>query len=388
MFPQRHPETGVAGRRAKESLFTLLISTILLALALNGLFQHLWDMRTSDLGWWVGLGLFIAFITLLGFLSIRWDDRRIGQAETTIELLLPYVLSGREKADLAQRRSYPATTEARKAWKAAFSQGLALTGREGAFTNRILPEHMALVRYVLTVYLARFGQLSRPEQAVHGWLRVELLLKELEWESLPMSVRDVPFAKAAHEARPESLWLPQGTTVETFDKGSLLLRLIWRPTHRRCPKRWLCWLLGAGRWPPGGEVRVRWLGPLSEVSRHDKRYEHLTARARRPSPEGKAQVVVTRLVVEVESRWNILEEVERFRDWGVNLGLYWQRQMDYWTWRAYRLERLVDDLDWKIGWIEKAETSSIASRLAAIEKRLIEREAPQIPASISPTDGI
>ncbi len=382
MLPRRHPETGVAGRRARESLFALLVGAVLLGLAVDGLVQHLWDMRTGDRGWWISLGLLGASIPLLAFISIRWDDRRVGQAETSVELLLPYTLSREGRVHLGQRRSYPVTTQARAAWASMFPQGLELTGTKAAFVQRILPEHMDLVRYLLTIYSARFGQLSRPKEVVHDWLRIELPLEKVPWGSLPPPLREVPFAEAAREARPQSLWLPKGTMLEAFDQGPLLVQLRWRPTSWR----WVYRLLGPRRWLPGGEVQVRWLGPLSEVPRRDKRYEHMTARlGDRPSGV-EAHVVVTRLVVTTQTRWNILEEVARFRDWSLNLGLHWQRQMDYWTWRAYHLERVVDDLEWKIGWMRKGETSSIVDRLEAMEKRLADLEARGALGS-TPADG-
>ena len=377
MLPRRHPETEVGGEHARESLFRLLVGTIFLALLINRLLHHVSSAQIYDWSWWVLLLFWVSAMFIVVLFNIRRDDRRIGQAKTEIELLLPYVLFGHGRVRLGQRKSYSVTSKARSAWTAAFPEGLLITGREGDFTRRILPEHLALVRYLLVFYLAEFGRLSRPKQVVHGWLRVGLPMEQVSWESLSPAVREVLLVAPANKARPQALWLPLRTTIEAYDKGPLLLRLRWYPVHRR----WLHGLLKLTRWPPGGEVRVRWWGQLSEVPLNKKQYEHLTARLDNLSPGMEPHVVVTRMVVEVTTRWNVLEEVARFRDWALNLCLHWQREMDYRSWRDYYLERVVDDLDWKIGWMKKGETPSIADRLSEIEKRLAVLEAKCKPRS-------
>ncbi|HHN93439.1 MAG TPA: hypothetical protein ENK17_01600 [Anaerolineae bacterium] len=369
-----HPETGETGRRARATLIELLAGTVLLSVILDALVNILPVPSFASPGWWACLGVIIIAGAMVAYLLVVWDDRRIGRHETRIEIVLPYVLAGQEaRAKIGKRSSYPVTKLASEAWWAAFKdrQGLPTAGRDGPFTRRILPEHMELVRYLLLAYLAQFGKRQEPGRAVHGWLRLEMWTYKVPWSELPPLLRDNCCAIARDAANPQAISLPEGTTIQGFDEGEVLLRLRWEPPRHR----WLGRLLGLGRRPPGAQVTVRWLGPLSEVRKHDKRYEHVTDRLPDRPPSAQVHVVATRLVVSVESRWNFLGSVDRFCDWGINLARYWQEQMDYWTWYEGYLRRQIDYLDWKIGWIARDEEPSLAERLQRIDERLARLES-------------
>ena len=367
-----HPETGETGRRARATLVELLLGAVLLSAALDVALSTLPSPRPWSAGWWAMLTGAVVGGAALAYCLILWDDRRVGHHETRLEIVLPYVLTGPDRrAGIGARSSYPVMEQAGEAWRAAFPQGLPTAERDGSFSRRILPEHLGLVRYLLTASLARFGRRQKPGVAAHGWLRLQMPLRKTAWEALPPLLRDSRYAQARGQATPRVLWLPEGAELEGFDRGETLLRLRWEPPRHR----WLGRLLGLGRRPPGAQVVVRWLGPLSEVRRYDKRYEHAVARLGDLPPGAEVHVVATRLVVSVESRWNFVEAVSRFCDWGINLAHYWQERMDYWTWYEHYLERQVDYLDWKIGWIARGEEPSLAERLRRIDERLARLEA-------------
>ena len=369
-----HPETGETGRRARTSLVELLLGAVVLSVLLNVVSNAFQFPQLGSPGWWVMLVVVGIFVLVTAYLLVVWDDRRIGHHETRIEIVLPYIVMGKkEQATLGERRSYPVTSLASEAWRAAFPQGLPTAERKGSFTRRILPEHMDLVRYLLVTYLTRFGKLQKPGVAAHGWLRLRMPLREVKWSDLPPLLSESQYAKKRGNANPQALFLPTGTDIEGFDKGEVLLRLRWEPPGYR----WLGCLLGLCLRPPGAEVTVRWLGPLSEVRSYDKRYEHVTARlhSHDSSPSDEVHVVATRLVVSVESRWNVLERVSRFCDWGINLAHHWQEEMDYWTWYEAYLKRQLDYLDWKIGWIDREKGPSLAERLRRLDDRLARLEA-------------
>ncbi len=366
-----HPETGETGRQARAALVELLVGTVLLSVILDALVNILPVPAFASPAWWAWLSLTIIAGGVVAYFLILRDDRRIVHPETRIEIVLPYVLTGQEaRATLGGRSSYPATKLAREAWRAAFPQGLPTAERDGPFTLRILPEHMDLVRYLLLISLTRFGRQHRPGVAVHGWLRLQMPLRNVAWSALPPLLRDNRYALARGKANPRTMFLPEGTTIQGFDEGEVLLRLRWEP-----PRRWPGRLLGLGVYPPGAQVTVHWLGPLSEVRSYDKRYEHATSRLPDLRSSARVHVVATRLIVSIESRWNFLESVSRFCDWGLNLARYWQEQMDYWTWYEGYLRRQMDYLDWKIGYIRRGEEPSLAERLRRIDERLARLEA-------------
>ena len=365
------PKTGETGRQARTALVELLLGTVLLSVILNALVNLLPLPPFASPGWWAVMGGIVIAGAAVTYLLILWDDRRIGRHETRIEIVLPYLLTGQKaRAEIGGRSSYPVTKLAGEAWRAAFPQGMPTAGRGGPLTLRILPEHMELVRYLLLAYLARFGKRQKPGVAAHGWLRLKMSLCDVPWSELPSVLRDNRYARARGTATPQPIVLPEGTTIEGFDKGEVILQLRWEP-----PRRWPGRLPGLGLRLPGAQVTVHWLGPLSEVRSYDKRYEHVTARLPDLSPSTEIHVVTTRLIVSIESRWNFLESVSRFCDWGLNLARYWQEQMDYWTWYEGYLRRQIDYLDWKIGYIRRGEEPSLAKRLRRIDERLARLEA-------------
>ncbi len=364
----RHPETGRAHAEVRESLFALLVITVALGAILNALINHLGAAAVGEWRWWAWLiGLLAAGVVLVG-LGIAHDDRRVGQTETEIELLLPYLARARGRVDLGERRSYAITLAAREAWRAAWGEGGVTLPDDvtGPFTRRILPFHMDLTRYLLTVGFARYGKEREPDAARHSWLRPTIPQATLPWAELPERLRDNPFAKAVGRACPKALSLPAGAQLTADMEGDCLIRLTWR-RWRRLP------------WRPRGELRLRWLGPLSETGREDKRYELLTARLPALEAGMRCHVVVTRLVAEVDTRWNFLASVAGFHDWALNLAHRLQQQMDYSAWWEYLLQRTVVDLDWKIGWIEKGGEPGLAERLRRMDDRLARLEAQLWP---------
>ena len=378
---QPHPEAGKAYRRARQSLFGLLAITVVLSLLLEVTANHLGAAHWTSMGWWLRLVALALFVGGLIYAGARYEDQLIGEARTEIELLLPYVVQWKKRrVELGVRPSYRVTQEAQKAWASLFDDGLPVFERKGQFEVYIKPEHFALVRHLLVMYLARFTKGERLDEPTYKWLRLGVAYQPIPWQNLPPLVRDNPFSQKIKLARPKQLDLPPGTQVEAFDKGEMLLRLKWSLNQG-----FLCRLLGWLRRPPGGEVRVRWLPPLSRVKKRDKGFEHLTARLGSPPPEANRDVyvLVTQLVVEVETHWNILKAVSDFRDWAITLASYWEREMDYWAWRAYYLERSVDNLNWVIGRVEKGQEPGLVERLRRLDERLARLEAhlwPNEPA--------
>lgn len=371
LYQQRHPETGATQRLARDSLFGLVVLTVVLSAVLEVLINLAWAAAPASLGWWLGLAALLVILVGLAWGALRWDDRRMSRSTVEIEVLLPYEVVNR-RASLGVRMSYRLTQDARTLWRARYPTGYPLdAGGAGrpALPHAIIAPHMALLRHLLVLELAKFGQHTRPNQAVHGWLRLDLAPERRAWSALPPLVRENAFAEAQDRARPQVLYLPPGLTLAAYDEGPWLLRLTWAPLDRWWWGRLLGRLL---RYRPGGSVGVRWLGPLSAVRAYDKRYEHATARM---DPGGDVHVVSTRLVVEVESRWNALAAVARFHDWGLNLAHALQRAMDYWHWRDGFIERTIGDLDWKIGWMTKGDEPGLAARLRRIDGRLARLEA-------------
>ena len=377
---RRIPEIGQAQQRARDSLFTLLVVTVLLGALLNALVGL---TVPADLPWW-GLLALMALVALavmgLAYLGVRWEDRRIGTAQREIELLLPYAEEGgRRRICPRYRTSYGFTRDAYDAWVALHKDGLAVgdrmradeQGRRPTFADVILPEHMALVRHLLVVALARFSNpLSRRGRDVK-LIQRPYPLQRVPFAEIDDSVRGNPFSQATAHAMAQKLWLPPGSVLETLSQGPLLLRMTWSADLGR----WAQWLKRIG-YVAGGELRIRWLGPNDEIEHRERRYTHMTTRL---GPTGgiydgaNIHVIATQLAVEIDSWWNVRDDVARWHDWALSLAHYLESELDYWAWRGYYLERTLDDLDWKIGYMER-QGPSLATRLEGMDGRLARME--------------
>jgi len=365
--------TSRVRRQARGSLFLLIVVIVLLGLWGGAFVSWLW-LVVPDLTsriWWIGLGGLVLIGFFLISVCIRWDDRRISRDETRIELLLPYMVQGANRQiTLGGRESYSITKTAQEAWQSCYQEKAPMFKQGKSFQEIILTEHMELVRHLVVLCIASFGKARQSEEALHSWWPPSVPADEIPWNSLSLLIRGNRFSKSMGRARPTKLRLPPRARIEAYDKGPVLLRISWRS----CPGRGSR-LLAAIFYRPGGEIVVRWMGLSSEVS--GRRYEHMTARL---DSNEEFYVLATRLAVEVETRWNFLNKVADFRDWGVQLAHNLKARMDYWSWRDYYLERTIDDLDWKIGWIAKKEPG-IVKQLEKIEARLDELAARGEPGS-------
>lgn len=376
---QRPEEIGIgrAYRQARGSLFLLLVVIVLLGLWGGAFLSWLWLVvpeLTSRI-WWIGLGGLVLIGFFLISVSIRWDDRRISRDETRIELLLPYMIRANKQIRLGGRESYSITKTAQAAWQSCYQTKAPMFEQGKSFQKIIFTEHMELMRHLVVFCVASFGKSRLPKEALHSWWPSSVPVDEIPWDSLSSLIRENRFSRSMGRARPTKLRLPPKARIEAYDKGPVLLRISWRS----CPGRGSR-LLAAIFYRPGGEIVVRCMGLSSEVS--GKGYEHMTARLNKDQPsQAKVHVLSTRLVVEVETRWNFLNKVADFRDWAMQLSHHLKTHMDYWSWRDSYLERTIDDLDWKIGWIEKNKEPRLAERLEKIEARLDELAARGEPGS-------
>ncbi len=254
---QRHPETGMARRRASRSLFALLVVTVALGVLLNIIAGHVTAFDFCRWQSYVGALVLFALVLSAVYAIMLWDDRNIGQDETRIELLLGYVESG-GRTHAVVRPSYGVTGEAATAWQAVWGEkGLALPDQPGGqtpdiqderlrllrallhllatraaaehvrfehhlpravqrrilwgpkraasprsgFPARIQAVHMELVRHLLMRYLAQFDEYGLPGQRIHGWLRLEIPMQKIPWQELHPIVRDNRFSITQEEIK-------------------------------------------------------------------------------------------------------------------------------------------------------------------------------------------
>jgi hypothetical protein len=156
------------------------------------------------------------------------------------------------------------------------------------------------------------------------------------------------------------LLLPEAVTFETTDTG-------WVLRHRRY-----------------GQVEVRWLPQLAVAGRRSQPFQALTTHMRL-GEDSQLYVVGTRMEAVARLRRTLLPDSEPFHRWAAGLLARLEEGLDFAYYIATRPDRVIRDLEWKIGWVP--EGTSIVEMLQGIEGRLGELEMSAIVAALQGDGG-
>ena len=379
---KRHPESGKKGRKSRDSLFSLILSTVFLAILINVItgFFGIPEDWFKNWYWLLVLGLLVLISLGLIWFSIIRDDRFIGRDETDIELLLTYRVSGSGKnIHLIERTSYSVTAEANEAWKRVWhNSGFQLQkplniADFGKVKQAVLPQHFDLVRYLLFHYLDEFKEKSRDYKILPGIQDLGITMKALDCENWPDKLKENLYLVSR---KIKGFSFPDGAHLLFFNEGPVLFEINWKPSDWDFTQK----IPLIRRWTPGGKISFAWLGPVDNVRTFDRKYEEMTKRLHKQvegdlsDPERGVYVFRTRLKILIETRWNFLPIVDLFQDWALNLTYSLQQKMDYGCWWDYMIQRGIADLDWKVGWMEKKGEPSLAERLRRMDERLAKLE--------------
>lgn len=354
-------------RRSRAELVALVLVTVALGMLLNllasGLHQALWPRPDPPAGQWLAFAVG-TLLTLALVLSAAWlFYYRTESQRALVEIWLPYHWPEGGRPGLAQRRSYQVTVHARRAFarrypkRAPQTEAFATAWRQALaqgtpFQHFIAPVNAQLIQHLLLCVLHRYGDDALGPEAAYGWWRVDLPARQLSMDDLPPPLRDNPFLRADQRAEEWRLWWPRQVDLESeADDGG---GWSWQLIHRRF-----------------GQVEVRAYPQLIVAGRESQPVQVFLQRLK--LHRGSQLVVVgTRLEAVAHFRWAFLPGSEPFHDWATGLLSYLEEALDWGYFLAARPDRLIADLDWKMGWVP--EGSSVWEKLEEIEARLEELE--------------
>jgi len=353
-------------RRSRGELLALVLITVTMGTLLSVLASGLYDYLLIHLPgqqqlWAFGLGVAVT-LTLVGVLVWLFYARGESQ-RVAIEFQIPYHIPASGQATIAQRRSYQVTVHARRAFSrryqedsegqkelvAAWQRALA---QEIPFQKFVAEANAALVQCLALYVLHRYGEESLGPEAAYSWWGVEMPASKLKMDDLPTPLRDNPFLRADQRAEEWTLLLPQDVQLELLPEEGPFPR--WRLSHRRY-----------------GHVELRWHPHLSVSGETSQAYRILTQRLRL-SRRSQLYVVGTRLEAVARFRWTFWPASDPFHDWATGLLARLEEALDWEYFLATRADRLVADLDWKVGWVPTG--TSLVEMLQVIEGRLEELE--------------
>ncbi len=357
-------------RRSRGELVALVLVTVALGTILNllasGLYEALWPGGETLGQQWLAFSVG-ALITLTLTLGVALLYSRTESRRALVEVWLPYHWPASGRPGVAQRRSYQVTVHARRAFARRYpknapqTEAFATSWREAVtqgtpFQHFIASTNADLLQYLLLCVLHRYGEDSLGPEAAYGWWKVDLPAKQLSVSDLPPPLCDNPFLHADQRPDEWRLWWPQTVDMEseTDREGGWL----WRLTHRRF-----------------GQVKIRAYPQLAVAGRKSQPMQVFLQRLK--LHRGSQLVVVgTRLEAVAQIRWAFLPGSEPFHDWATGLISYLEEALDWGYFLTMRPDRLIADLDWKMGWVPKG--TSVWEKLEEIEGRLEELEMGEV----------
>ncbi len=370
-------------RQSRSELIVLVLATVILGTMLSLLGSGLYDYLLVWLprGWQqaaaFGLGLTLTAVLVA---VLIWLFYTRGESQPVrIEIQLPYHLPADGQPTIAERGSYQVTVHARRAFARRYRRGSPEVAhwlaawrearQEGvAFQHFIAEDNAALVQCLLLYVLHRYGEGSLGPEAAYGWWKVDLPAGRLAMDDLPPPVRDNPFLRADQNADEWRLWLPADVRLEVTGPrpgaGAAVWAFRWRLVHRRY-----------------GHVELRCYPRLAVAGRQSQPFRVLTQRLHL-NRRSEVYVIETRLEAVARFRWTFWPASDAFHEWATGLLSHLDEALDWKHFLATRPDRLLADLDWKLGWVPHG--TSVWDKLEEIEGRL---EALEV-ASISDLTGL
>lgn len=349
------------GELTALGLITVTLGTLLSVLA-NGLYDYLLICIPAHQQWWAfGLGVAVT-LALVGMLVWLFYARGESQ-RVAIEFQTPYHIPASGRVTIAQRHSYQVTVHARRAFSRRYPEDSEVQrelaaawqrarAQETSFQKFIAEANADLVQCLALYALHRYGEESLGPKAAYGWWGVEMPDRKLKMDDLPIPLRHNPFLRADQRAEEWTLLLPKDVELELLPEEGPFPR--WRLRHRRY-----------------GYMELRWHPHLSVSDERSQAYRILTQRLRLSS-RSQLYVIGTRLEAAAYFRWAFWSASDPFHDWATGLLARLEEALDWEYFLATRADRLVADLDWKVGWVP--EGTSLVEMLQSIEGRLEELE--------------
>jgi len=361
-------------RASRGELLALVLVTLALGLALNLASNALYEILAIRGMSRSGVLLITLFATLGMTLIAVWLFHSQTESRTVqLEVWLPYHLPGGERVTIAHQPAYQVTAFARQAWARRYPENAPLTQdwlarwrqarAEGVpFQTFALAEHVALCQCLLLYALRRAGDDMLGPEAEFGWWAVDLPAQSWSIDALSPPVRDNPFLRADQLPDQWRLLLPRDVTL-TLATGPD------NPLRQAQGKAWPRWTL---RHPRYGQLDLRWRPQVAVAGRGGQVWRILTQHLRL-GQRSELYVLNARLEARAHFRWTLLPRSDPFHQWATSLLARLEEALDWGYFIETRPNRILADLDWKIGWWERDD--SLADTLARIERRLEELES-------------
>jgi hypothetical protein len=342
-------------RRSRAEVWGLILVTVLLGVLLGLLTDALFDLLRDALpaplwGWTMAL---IALASVALTLIVIWIFYgRTESRQARLGIWLPYHFPTPRQATIARATAYQPPRHARRAFMRRYPNNSPeleafleayTASQDQPFQRFIADDHLALTQCLALYVLHRYGEESLGPEAPYGWWEVDMGSRKLAMDDLPSPLRDNPFLRADQSPDEWRLILPQGVTFEATSNR-------WELRHRRY-----------------GRVVTEWLPYVVAAGRRRRPYQALTTRMQLEQ-DAQLYAVGSRVEATAHLRWTLLLSSEPFHRWATGLLARLEEALDFQYYIATRPDRVVRDLEWKVGWVPQG--SSLVDMLQGIDGRL------------------
>lgn len=358
-------------RRSRAEVGGLILITVLLSLLLGLLTNALSDrlgeaLPASVRGWAIGL---VAFVSVLLTLAVIWlFYGRTESRKAQLDIWLPYHFPTPRRATIVRKTSYRPPRHARRAFMRHYRSNSSVletfletytdAQSEGEpFQRFIADDHLALTQCLALYVLHHYGEESLGPEAPYGWWGVEMASQRLSMDDLPTPLCDNPFLRADQDPGKWRLLLPEGMSFHATP-------LHWELRHRLY-----------------GRIVIEWIPHLIGAGVYSQPYKALTMHMSL-GEDAELYVVGSRVEATVHLRWTLLLSSEPFHRWATGFLARLEEALDFQYYIATRPDRIVRDLEWKVGWVPDGNSltdmlQTVIGRLEALEVELTETGADE-----------
>jgi hypothetical protein len=354
-------------QRSRRDLWTLVLLTAGLGIALNLLASLLLVDLMGLIPWQTGRYLVVLLLTLaLAAVAIARFFFIAESRWVQIEIQLPYRVAANGHPEVTELRAYGITGFARRAlavhyrqgspaWKGWLDRWRHAQVNETPFQEFIAEDNAALAQCMLLYAFHRYGAQSLSPEAKYGWSRSQLPARQLTMDDLPAGLRDNRFLRTDQKPDEWRLWWPEDVEFELLsDPSGTNPFPIWRLKHKHY-----------------GNVEICWSPHVSIAGNRSQPAVVLTL-GQRQVKGSPWRIVGTRFTARARFHWSFWRGTNEFHDWASRLLSTLEEALDWGYFLSVRTDQIVASLAERIGFVP--HETSVFDKLVEIEKRLMRLE--------------
>jgi len=342
--------------RTNRDLFILIVTTIFLGVLLSLLSDSIYDLfikpSTCRTIWWeIGVIVLVTIILIWTFPRCR-ESR-----EAQIEIWFPYLIRNKE-ISIIKRSSYQVTGFAKLFFGTRFGRSspddrniyeewMNAKQENIPFDIFIKQDQIQLIQVLILQVLHMYGDASFGHEADFKWWKSNLKSDHVLLKKLNEGLINDPFLQANFNLDEWKFWIPKRTKF-IIQRQKHSENISWQIKHK---------------------YGVIELIPLQRLSLAGKGHQPTQVLLQREKLKETDEVIVVgakiNAMVRFKRTW-FRQQSSEFHLWATGFITLLQESLDFYRYLEERRNKIIADLDWKIGYLPKQ--LSIWKKLEEIQR--------------------